>query len=110
MLDMNEVERTIVELENGNTNFSVCAKLADLYSVRDHIMGKNEAYDQSYSRSAAPVSAEKLDLYGDSDFLDAIAGKDSSAVWAVIDELMSTLKVTNVKVYDSVLRRIGKIG
>ena len=36
MLDMSMVENTIKELENADTNFSNCDKLASLYIIRDH--------------------------------------------------------------------------
>lgn len=109
MLDMAEVKRAIAELENGDTKFSVCAKLADLYAVRDHILGQPQIYDQAYSRAAAPAAPENLGLYGDSDFLQAVAGKDSSAAWTIMDELMNTLKVVNLRVYDSVMRKLGRL-
>lgn len=37
MLDLNEVNKTIDELEAGPTTFDSCMKLASLYTVRDHI-------------------------------------------------------------------------
>ena len=43
---------------------------------------------------------------GDSEFLRAIKGKDSAAVWAVIDDLMDTLHVTMPRAYNGVMRRI----
>ena len=36
MLDMAMVENTIQELENADTNFANCEKLANLYIIRDH--------------------------------------------------------------------------
>lgn len=36
MLDMTMVENTIKELENADTNFSNCEKLASLYIIREY--------------------------------------------------------------------------
>ena len=36
MLNLEEISNTITELENGNTTFDACIKLASLYIVRDH--------------------------------------------------------------------------
>ena len=36
MLNIAEIENTIQELENGNTTFDSCIKLASLYIVREH--------------------------------------------------------------------------
>lgn len=35
MLDLEEINNTISELENGETTFDTCIKLAALYTVRD---------------------------------------------------------------------------
>lgn len=108
MLDMKEIDAAISRLESGETTFSGCAKLADLYTVRDHILGQEIPYEREYSQASGPEKPEdqKTDLYGDSDFLKAVSGKTSSNAWAIIDELMDTLHVVNPKVYDSVMRKI----
>lgn len=108
MLDLNEVERAIAELESGDTKFSVCAKLADLYAVRDH-MREDRAYELGYSMAPAPQIAETLDVYGNSDFLKAVSGKEAASAWAIIDDLMDTLRVVNPKVYDGVMRKIRSL-
>ena len=36
MLDMTMVENTIQELENADTNYANCEKLASLYIIREH--------------------------------------------------------------------------
>lgn len=35
MLDLEEINNTIMELENGDTTFDTCIKLAALYTVRE---------------------------------------------------------------------------
>ena len=50
MLDLNEVQKTIDELENGSTTFDTCMKLASLYTVRDHMTGYTvDAVEHEYS-------------------------------------------------------------
>ena len=44
--------------------------------------------------------------YGDTDFLRAVAGKNPAKAWAVVDELMDTLRIVNERVYNSVMRKI----
>lgn len=44
-----------------------------------------------------------------SDFMQGVDGKDQQSAWAVMDELMDTLKVVNPQTYDSVMRKIGNI-
>ena len=40
MLDVKELDAAISELEAGKVSLSGCAKLADLYTVRDHISAR----------------------------------------------------------------------
>ena len=37
MIDIKEVEKEIEKLENKDTSYSICEKLAILYIVRDHL-------------------------------------------------------------------------
>lgn len=118
MLIKQEVDAEISELENReNHNASAVARLASLYTIRDHMDADpaqdyvpfaSPFYERTYSQAAAP-SEDILGAYGDSEFLQAIAGKSSAAVWLIIDDLMATLKVVNGKVYDSVMRKIRQI-
>lgn len=55
------------------------------------------------------VQPTPVDVSGKSEFLQAVNGRDSTAVWAVIDELMSALMVVNRRAYDAALRRIRSI-
>lgn len=44
-MNLIEIDNTIAELENGETTFVNCQKLASLYTVRDHIRGDQAAED-----------------------------------------------------------------
>lgn len=41
MLNIEEINNTITELENADTTFATCDKLASLYIVRDNLLNKN---------------------------------------------------------------------
>lgn len=43
MLDLVEIENTIQQLENGETTFDACMKLASLYTVRDRLYQSTES-------------------------------------------------------------------
>lgn len=72
-------------------------------------VGEEEQRNERAYSSAASEKSRIAPLRGDSEFLQAIDGKDSAAVWSVMDELMDTLRVVNGKVYDSVLRKIRNL-
>ena len=42
MLELDEINNTITELENGPTTFDSCIKLASLYIVLEHFTGKQD--------------------------------------------------------------------
>lgn len=46
MLDVDEIENTIKDLENGDTTFDTCIKLASLYIVLDKYKQSERAEDE----------------------------------------------------------------
>lgn len=107
MIDFDEIELWRNRLECEEPSWSNYEKLAVLYAIEDrHAEGRQsgERPYPAYSAAPAPLSA-----YGDSDFLRAISGKDSAEAWAVMDELMDTLRVVNERVYNSVMRKIDAL-
>lgn len=111
MLDIKEVEWAISELEKAESSFTNFSKLADLYAIRDRIINGNEQNPEPVAMSYALAAAQNdaIESYGDSEFLQSIAGKPSAATWAVIDELMDTLSVVNPRVYNNVMRKLRQI-
>lgn len=107
--NIKEIEWAISELENEESSEKSYNLLAALYTCRREMLGASTPQPQisAYSE-AAPISGT-LDLYGDSDFLRAVASKDAAAVWEVMDELMETLQAVNQRVYDSVMQKLEKI-
>ena len=59
--------------------------------------------------NAPVVQATPLEVSGTTDFLKAAEGKNSVKVFDVIDELMDVIKVTNGRLYNSVMRKIDEI-
>jgi hypothetical protein len=97
LISIEELDKSILELEQRDTTYVNCSKLADLYTVRDHLSGQQ-------SKQPTPLSTS-----GDSEFLQAVDGKDSVQVWKIMDELVGTLKVVNSRAYDSVMRKIQSL-
>lgn len=97
MLNIEEINKTILDLEQHDTTYTVCEKLAWLYIVRDHLTNQQQ-------KQPVPLSVS-----GDSEFLQAVDGKESTEVWSIIDDLMDTLKIVNPRVYESVLRKIKEL-
>lgn len=105
--NIKEIEWAISELAQEESSKSNYILLAALYTCRDHLKDSTILRRDGYS--AASARKEPLGLYGDSDFLRAVSGKPLDAAWAVMDELMDTLKAVNPRVYESVLRKIERL-
>nr|DAJ15410.1 MAG TPA: hypothetical protein [Siphoviridae sp. ctqcj14] len=54
-----------------------------------------------YSGAPAPDVVD-----GDSDFMQAVSSRAPEQAWAIVDELMDALKVTNARMYDNVMRKM----
>lgn len=89
MIDVSILDNEISRLEAEELNYQTCARLADLYSVRDHCR-------QQYSRYS----------YGQSEFLQACGAAPIEAVLDVIDEHMQCINALYPKEYSAVLRKI----
>lgn len=97
MLNIEEINKTILDLEQHDTTYTVCEKLAWLYIVRDHLTGQQQ-------KQPVPLSVS-----GDSEFLQAVDGKESTAAWSIMDDLMDTLKAAYPKAYNSVMRKMMEL-
>lgn len=108
MLDEREINAWIARLEAEDSSWNVYERLAILYTIR----GRNDQRDTSpspamYSAAAAPP--DTVAQYGDTDFLQAVAGKPPDKLWPIMDELMDSLAITNRRIYDNVMRKIDRI-
>ena len=111
--NLKEIEWATHELESLESSDGRYTLLAALYTCRNEMLGLSVQHPQmaTYSESAKPVkaviSAEPVARYGDSEFLKAVDGKDPAKVWAIMDDLMDSLRVVNRRVYDHFVQRLG---
>ena len=104
MISKHDLDQAIAECQGQrNPNANTCLKLAAFYTIRNEMFGE-EKQPPMYSYSPEPV--ETLQSYGNSEFLDAIVGKDHESVMLIMDELMESMQVLQPRIYDSVMRKI----
>lgn len=108
MIDLDEIKLWESHLEHEESSWNNYEKLAILYAIEDRHTEGRQSEEQLYS-AYSTARAETLGDYGDSDFLHAIRGKDPTQAWAIMDELMDTLRVVNERVYNSVMRKIDAL-
>lgn len=99
MISKHELEQAIQECETSPPSYQIIQKLADLYTVYDHLYN-NKNTDVSL------IQESVIDNYGDSEFFSAICGKNPEKVWIIIDELMSVLSGIIPKLYKGTIEKI----
>lgn len=103
MFSKSELLRAIEELEEAPATFQNAEKLATFYTLYDHLFTEGKMVQKP-----EPAREVKIDKYGGSEFLEAIAGEDAEHVWLIIDELMETIKALQPKLYQATMDRINE--
>ena len=89
MISRRDLEIAVEELENSEPTYQNCAKLADLYTILDHLK--------------VPL------LQNNTSFLQAVSGKSIDKVMGIMDEMMEATQVLNPKLYENVMKRINEL-
>ncbi len=105
MINEQEIKLWIARLETEESSWANYEKLAALYAIWNQNFGKQNSAAEPVLYSAASVPAPVAN-YTDSEFLRAVNNAQQSHAWEVMDELMDTLKITNERVYNSVMRKL----
>lgn len=109
MITEQDLQNAIAECQGErNPNANTCIKLAAYLTIYEHLYPQE---DKSIQEIKTPVfeavNNEKIGNYGNSEFMQVIAGKDTGDVMAVVDELMDSLKVINPRLYDGVIHQLS---
>ena len=95
MLSIEEVERTILELEKRDTTYATCERLAWLYIVHDHL-----------TQRIVQEKARAAEMNG-SPFLAACSGADIEEILRVVNDHMDAVRVIYPKEYEAVIKKIS---
>lgn len=108
MIDEKEVQLWISRLETEESSWSNYKKLAALYTIANQ--HKKVGFSEMpvmYSAAPSP-EVQLVGEYGDSPFLQAVAKVSPEKAWGVMDELMDALIISNSRVYNSVMAKLGR--
>lgn len=101
MVDLDIINGTIAEWEAKDLTFMVVERLAWLYIVRDN------ALMQTKDRTGEePVILPAVAISSGSEFMEACSDADPVKMWAVLDEMMETLKMLNPRMYQATIDKI----
>lgn len=108
MITLEDLKAAIAECKGErNPNANTCFKLAAYYIIMREEYGE----DPAYSYTAAPESPveEKVDYYSETEFGQAMQGKDTLSVLEVMDELVTLLEGIQPQIYKGVMRKLNQI-
>ena len=97
-------DELLIEIEkhiNSPSSYTTLEKLSNLFTVHDHLYG--EPHPNERSRNA-----EENKISGDTDFLKAVNHAGLNKSFEVLDELMTVLKISHTRLYDSVMRKLDE--
>lgn len=114
MIKKQDLLEAIAECQGTrNPNANTAIKLAAFYTILDHL-DDDEKQHLSQERAATPngysfvgeKTSNAVSYDGTSEFAQAVNGKNQADVWPVLDELMSTVRLLNNRLYDNVMRNL----
>ncbi len=110
MITEKDLQEAIAECQGErNPNANTCIKLAAFYTIRNELFGKTEQVEApvySYAEAQTEPVENKIDYLSDTEFSQAIDGRDPAEVWPIMDEIMTTLQVLMPKLYDKAIARL----
>lgn len=94
-----DLQEAIAECEGErNPTSHTCIKLAAFLALQHYMYGKKEEEAPAYSRAMGP-GVRPVEIEGDSEFANAVRGRDPSEILPVVAELMDALEVLNPRLY-----------
>ena len=107
MITKHDLECAIAECQGDpNPNAQTCMKLASYFTISDHLFEKPKEAELITEPEGYSMEPGVVTYSGDSEFAQAIKGKDLNDVLPLIDELMQTASVLMPALYKSVMRRL----
>lgn len=89
-----------------NPTSNTCIKLAAYYTIKEHLFPVNKSESVEISRNYSYASQPTMRVESDTEFARLVDGMGWEEVFPVIDELMSTIRVLNPRLYAGVLRKL----
>ena len=109
MIKENELLDAIAECQGiRNPNANTCIKLASYYVIHDHMFKDqpDERADYSNRYSFDPPKDQEFKYSSETEFGQIIGDVDWTDAMKILDELVTTLKVMQPRLYEAVIRRL----
>lgn len=91
-----------------NPNANTCIKLAAYYTILNNLQQSDIPVSHSGYSYSPPHTENTVEYTSNTDFAKIINGKSASTMWAIVDELMSTLMYLNPKLYNDAMIKFSE--
>ena len=117
MITKQDILEAIAECQGiRSPNANTAIKLAAFYTILDHLEDTDKtgsAVGQDDRQSFAGYSLSDFDMSivhynGTTDFAHVIDGRRQADIWPIMDELMTTIRVLNERLYSGVMKKLEK--
>ena len=103
MITENELRAAIAECQGErNPNANTCIKLAAYYTILENL-------NPGYSYQAPAMDITPVDYVSNTEFGQAIRGMETSAIFGLVDELLTVLQVVQPPLYNGFMRKIKEM-
>lgn len=102
-----ELIDAIDQIEQGKHSIQNCERLAAIYTVLDHLYGKEKPMMVEVSHDNK-IETE-VGHYGVSNFLESVAGKSAKEAWLLMDELVDALIVLNPRLMNNFFEKLNNL-
>ena len=99
-----ELIDAIDQITSGKHSIQNCERLAAIYIVLDHLYGKEEKPVMSDNKIETTVGQ-----YGESKFLNDVAGKSAKEAWLLMDELVEAVQVFNPRLMNNFFEKLNSL-
>ena len=108
MITEKDLQEAIAEcLGDRSPNANTCIKLAAYYIIQNELYSTEKQKQVVTVERGQSFDAPPVMINSESEFAQIINRLPSEAAWAVMDDLMNTLKVINPRLYAGVMRKLA---
>lgn len=114
MITRQDLLEAIAECQGTRSpNANTAVKLAAFYTILDHLEDERQSAETAIDRNSfngysLNGGSGVVSYDGQSDFARLVDGRLQADVWPVMDELMTTIRLMNERLYSGVMKKLEK--
>lgn len=107
MITLEDLTEAIKECEGQRSpNANTALKLAAFYTIRNELYPSSAPPEPGYSFAGPPSVQTTIEYQSDTDFGQAVNGKETTPVMAILDDLMTVLQSAQPRLHKRIIAKI----